>query len=96
MGFALADDAYHGLAEAIRSPHLAASASSFKFPLKPGKSDLPVCRRRVPDNSISSAIMTGFSLSEHLYDLGLRCGYKDKVSAYAFRRGCGNALDGMR
>jgi hypothetical protein len=96
LGLALADDVYEGLSEFFSSGHnLCPTQNSFHFPLKSSKESLSVCRappKRHLDDVASTRIMTSQLLWTYLSNLGIRCGYKDKITAYAFRRGCGNAL----
>ncbi|KAF2811514.1 uncharacterized protein BDZ99DRAFT_569544 [Mytilinidion resinicola] len=92
IALALADDVFKDLND-YHSIRIPPTANSHAFDINPDKTDLPVCRRVNTDGSISEKIMTGNSLWTYLADLGYRCGYKDKLSSYAFRRDCGNSLD---
>ncbi|KAF2802032.1 uncharacterized protein BDZ99DRAFT_483318 [Mytilinidion resinicola] len=95
LGFALADDVYDDLSNITSSMKLPQSANSHTFQMKAGKEHLPVCRRAKRNGSISpDRIMTGSLLWKYLKDVGYRCGYKEQLSGYAFRRGCGNQLEG--
>jgi hypothetical protein len=96
LGLALADDVYEGLSDLINCMHLAPSANSFQMPRKPNKGDLPVCCSFDERNRKFSPhkIMTGAKFWEYITEIGYRLGYKDKLSGHAFRRGCGNSLEG--
>ncbi|KAF2680670.1 hypothetical protein K458DRAFT_256458, partial [Lentithecium fluviatile CBS 122367] len=70
------------------------TAPSRGFLMREDKKILPVCRSLEGAAVSNTKIVSASSLGTHLKDLGLRCGYKDPVSPYAFRRGFANGIEG--
>jgi hypothetical protein len=96
LALALADGVFEGCTtmhdlEAKETPPGSASCS-FKYKASVG--DKPLLRRIEPDGNVSpDRILTYDCLNGMLKNLGQRAGYEDKLSAYCFRRGYGNAVD---
>ncbi|KAL5372751.1 hypothetical protein DPSP01_013267 [Paraphaeosphaeria sporulosa] len=67
---------------------------SLEFKFKPEIMDIPVLRSLQADGTISpDKILTYSSLHNAILGLGQRAGYKQKLTAYCFRRGFGHAMN---
>lgn len=96
---ALADDVFTDIRTPSdlddRSRCLDPRAGSYEFRIKPEKADIPVLRQISREKMVHpTKIITGSSLNHHLRDLGYRCGYKENITSYAFRRGFANGMEG--
>lgn len=95
---ALADNVFTGnkTLSDFEKRSLSSTAESYLFQIKPEKKELPIIRMMDQDGeSVSmTRILSASALHHSLKQLGYRCGYKEIVTCYAFRRGFANGIEG--
>ncbi|KAJ5055093.1 hypothetical protein J3E72DRAFT_178899, partial [Bipolaris maydis] len=98
LALALADGVFEGCKTLsdLQSMKPSPGSSYCEFPYHADVGNLPILRCCQPDGSISpTRILTYYGFHWMIRSLGQRAGYKDKLTAYCFRRGYGNAIDSM-
>ncbi|KAJ5035249.1 hypothetical protein J3E74DRAFT_232059 [Bipolaris maydis] len=96
LALALADGVFEGCKTLsdLQSMKPSPGSSYCEFPYHADVGNLPILRCCQPDGSISpTRILTYYGFHWMIRSLGQRAGYKDKLTAYCFRRGYGNAID---
>jgi hypothetical protein len=95
---ALADRAFED-AESIdemESKEIPPGATRYTFRYRSGKETLPIMRGVCPNGTISDKNIWNYNcFSNQIKSLGQRVGYEDRLSAYCFRRGYANAIQGL-
>ena len=96
LSMALADDVFveQKVPSDFDNRWIRETANSREFLIREDKKELPVLRL-LHGNKISNKILTYGSLRLYLRQLGERCGYEKPVRCYDFRRGFGNAVEGL-
>jgi hypothetical protein len=80
----------------MESREIPPGASRYTFRYRSGKDTQPIMRGVRPDGTISDNNIWNYNcFSNQIKSLGQRAGYEDRLSAYCFRRGYANAIQGM-
>ncbi|KAF2727585.1 hypothetical protein EJ04DRAFT_594441, partial [Polyplosphaeria fusca] len=96
VALALADEAFEGPQSPSDFSHrsLPSTAISKVYPIRADKLKTPVVRATSGTSIHPTRILSASTLHQHLEKIGQRCGYKDNITAYAFRRGFANGIEG--
>lgn len=94
LGLALADNVFTELSlSTLDDRRIPMSSNSRRFGIREGKKDMPILRM-LTGGARKGKVLSASSLYHELKDLGQRCGYEKPISAYCFRRGFANGIDG--
>lgn len=99
LALALADDVFidEVTPESLDNRWVLPTAGSRIFAIKTEKKNLPVVRRMLPNGQISPTnIWSAMSVNTMLGDICRDAGYVEPVTAYTFRRGVANKMEGER
>lgn len=81
--------------ESLDNRWVSPTAGSRTFAIKPDKKDIPVIRKMMANGQTHSReIWTAMSLTTMLGHVCLDAGYTEPVTAYSFRRGVANKMEG--
>lgn len=70
------------------------SSNSRRFSIREDKKGMPILRM-LTGSAPNGKVLSASSLYHALKDLAQRYGYEKPISAYCFRRGFANGIDGM-
>jgi hypothetical protein len=96
LGLALADDVFvkEKTAQAFATRSIPETTNSMTIPIRKEKGETPILRTMNGSAIDTTKILKASSLHHALISLGQRCGYKERISAYAFRRGFASSIVG--
>jgi hypothetical protein len=99
LGLALADDVFvdNVSPESLDNRWVPSTAGSRTFAMKPEMKDVPILRKMMPNGQTHSReIWSAMSVNSMLGQVCLDAGYTEPVTAYSFRRGVANNMEGKR
>jgi integrase len=96
LALALADDVFveQNKPEDFEVRFIPPTANSRSFSIKETKKRLPIFRTFDRDRMSETKMLSATSASKILSDICKDCGYTEPVTAYTFRRGVANKLEG--
>ncbi|KAF1978401.1 hypothetical protein BU23DRAFT_564002 [Bimuria novae-zelandiae CBS 107.79] len=95
LALALADDVFTELSlPHLQERKIPIGSNSHRFAIKEDKKDLSILRMFTGRPHRKGQIVAASSFYHQILELGRRCGYEKPISAYCFRRGFQNGIDG--